>query len=132
MDPIPEIMVKNAARTLGECAIQLSKDGGTNFNRIWSCTATSTSNDTKTKFEEKLKLKLESTRYILTKDKYEIPYLQPAMEMRVKLENKTTSIGNIAIHGFNQSLIAKLFLEFQMLENGCQLENLKGSVVMKN
>ena len=132
MDPIPEIMVKNAARTLGESAIQLSKDGGTNFNRIWSCTATSTSNNTKTKFEEKLKLKLESTRYILTKDKYEIPYLQPAMEMRVKLENKTTSIGNIAIHGFIQSLTTKLFLEFQMPENGCQLENLKGSVVMKN
>ena len=113
MDPIPEIMVKNAARTLGESAIQLSKDGGTNFNRIWSCTSTSTSNDTKTKFEEKLKLKLESTRYILTKDKYEIPYLQPAMEMRVKLENKTTSIGNIAIHDILECLKPKYFLIFR-------------------
>ena len=93
MDSMADIIVKNSAALLAKTAIKLSKNGNTVFNQIWTCDATATSNLTKINFENKLKQELsQSSKYILLKDKYEIPYLQPPIEMNIKLENKSKTI----------------------------------------
>ena len=109
-----DIIVKNSAALLAKTAIKLSKNGNTVFNQIWTCDATATSNLTKINFENKLKQELsQSSKYILLKDKYEIPYLQPPIEMNIKLENKSKTINagiwnpKVRMHSFINCLIIR-------------------------
>ena len=116
MDSMADIIVKNSAALLAKTAIKLSKNGNTVFNQIWTCDAIATSNLTKINFENKLKQELsQSSKYILLKDKYEIPYLQPPIEMNIKLENKSKTINagiwnpKVRMHSFNYCLIIRQF-----------------------
>ena len=63
------------------------------FARLNAVYSTKSENSNPSLFEAYLQQELSQTsRYILLKDKYEMPYLQPAIEISIKLENKSTTI----------------------------------------
>ena len=98
-----DIIVKQAAKSLAKTALQIVKEKKVNLNRKWSCnTYQITTNQTAKEFENKLQQELsQSSRYVLLKDKYDIPYLQPPIEMTVKLENQRLVMDRLTDFGFS-------------------------------
>ena len=89
MGSMADIIVKQSAKSLAKTALQITKERKVNLNKKWSCSTSTTTNQTAKEFENKLQQELsQSSRYVLLKDKYDIPYLQPPIEMTVKLENQ--------------------------------------------
>ena len=89
MGSMADIIVKQSARSLAKTALQIIKERKVILDKKWSCSTTSTNNQTAKEFENRLQQELsQSSRYVMLKDKYDIPYLQPPIEMTVKLENQ--------------------------------------------
>lgn len=76
---------------LAESAIKLAKAGKT-VSKFWSCTSGGTNNQTKADFESYLKQRLNTSRYILQRDKNDVPLLMPFIKMNVRLQNKSDAI----------------------------------------
>ena len=89
MGSMADIIVKQSARSLAKTALQIIRERKVILDKKWSCSTTSTNNQTAKEFENRLQQELsQSSRYVMLKDKYDIPYLQPPIEMTVKLENQ--------------------------------------------
>ena len=89
MGSMADIIVKQSARSLAKTALQIIKERKVIIDKKWSCSTTSTNNQTAKEFENRLQQELsQSSRYVMLKDKYDIPYLQPPIEMTIKLENQ--------------------------------------------
>ncbi len=118
MNPMAETVVRNAAKLIAEATIKMNRDGKTLLSS-WNCNNPGTSNVTRDDFEYYVKTEVnERSKYLVQKDKYQMPLLMPPIEMNVKTENKSTSIdvgswkpkdGFVLAPGFKMEKVKRFF-----------------------